>query len=234
MKIGLWNIDHPTTNSGSQTKEDRFLAIAQYLTVADCDIYIILEANSAMSLPGYFSEFSDESPFKPLHRYYGEPNKYHQVAIYSKTPIQLLEVTEPINGLLCQVTSPFGPLTLYGNVITIKDRWVKGSKMTYTARLSEQLEAIEKVPKNMTLIGGDFNFRLGVPRWLSPHQQMLSQSLKQGLMWPTQEREDTVQHVMHTNDLTARVSLDFSIRHSATGEKRLSDHPYMGIDLNSV
>lgn len=63
---------------------------------AGCDLYIITEANAAIALPGYSAAFSAESPFTAKRRFYGEPNRYHQVAIYSKAPIQSLEATIPV------------------------------------------------------------------------------------------------------------------------------------------
>ena len=37
MKIGLWNIDHPETQSGGNKKETRFNDITEYLIKAECD-----------------------------------------------------------------------------------------------------------------------------------------------------------------------------------------------------
>lgn len=234
MKIGLWNIAHPERGSGIQLEEKRYEDVAHYLTTAGCDLFIVTEANAAIALPGYSAAFSAKSPFISKSRFYGEPNSYHQVAIYSKAPIESLEVVEPVNGLLCRIMFPAFPLLVYGNVITIKDQWAEWSGRTYADRLGEQLAAIAGLPNERTLIGGDFNLRLGWPQRLYAHQRVLSQTLNQGLEWPTQQRDDTVQHVLHTNDLVTRIALDFSVRHSATGEKRLSDHPFMTIDLEGI
>jgi hypothetical protein len=57
MKIGLWNIDHPETQSGGKKKETRFNNVTEYLIKAECDAYIITEANAAIYLPGYFRYF---------------------------------------------------------------------------------------------------------------------------------------------------------------------------------
>ena len=113
MKIGLWNIDHPEAASGSRSKETRFRDVAKYLANADCNVFIVTEANAALELSGYTAEFSDESPFRRSSRSYEKPNRYHQVAIYSKTPMQRLEVAEPVNGLLCRIPEGTLPLTVY-------------------------------------------------------------------------------------------------------------------------
>jgi hypothetical protein len=231
LKIGLWNIDHPESGTGCQRKESRFQEVEQYLLKAGCDLYIITEANAAIALTGYYAAFSAESPFTTKRRFYGEPNRYHQVAIYSKLPIQSLVVAEPINGLLCRVLSPTLPLLVYGNVITIKDQWAKWSKNKYADRLGEQLTAIAAIPAKRTLIGGDFNLRIGWPQKHAAHQQMLRQVAQQGLKWPTQQRDDTVQHVLHTSDLATGIALESSVRYSETGARGLSDHPFVTVNV---
>ena len=128
MKIGLWNIDHPETASGHERKERRFEDVAAYLAQADCDAFIITEANAAIELAGYVCETSVESPFKSSRRYYGPPNIYHQVAIYSRDPIIRIQLIEPVNGLLMTVGKNDQSIVLYGNVITIKDQWSRSNR----------------------------------------------------------------------------------------------------------
>lgn len=229
MKIGLWNIDHPETDSGSKREQQRFDDVAAYLAQADCNCYIITEANSAMSLDGYSSELSIESPFKSSRRCYDRPNVYHQVAIYSKQPLSRTEVREPINSLQVAVRSPDQSLVLYGNVVTIKDQWSKTSDLTYSDRLCQQISAIEGLPRRQTIVAGDFNLRLGWPQKLSAHKRIKNEIADNGWAWPTEMRDDTVQHVLHTNDLHVSLDFDFSVKYSEGRSSGLSDHPFVEI-----
>jgi hypothetical protein len=232
MRIGLWNIDHPETGAGVSRKEKRFFEVTEYLIHAQCDAYIITEANAAIELPGYYREFSKESPFRTKRRFYGKPNSYHQVGIYSIRPIQQLEVTEPINSLLCKLLFQERTLLLYGNVITIKDQWSESSPKTYSDRLDEQVSIINTLPTKGMLIGGDFNLRLGWPQKQFAHRKMKEQAVLRGLLWPTETRDDTVQHVLHSKDLRANIALDFSVKYQDGNKSGLSDHPFVTIELS--
>lgn len=231
MKVGLWNIEHPELGPGVTRKERRFGEVVRYLEHADCDVLILTEANAALKLTGYSAEFSEVSPFRSSKRYYGTPNLYHQVGMYSRSPLRRLEVSEAVNGLLCEVPWGDRPLQVYGNVITIKDRWMKDSEKTYKDRLREQLAAIESLPPNRVLVGGDFNLSLGWRQSLSAHAQVKSLVDRLPLVWPTELRDDTVQHVLHSPDLKARIEIDFSVKHVKGGERRLSDHPFLAITI---
>ncbi len=227
MKIGLWNIDHPETESGNVQKQHRFEAISSYLARADCDAYIILEANAAMSLDGYSCELSRESPFKSARRHYGTPNVYHQVAIYSKFPTVRADVGEPINSLQVIADSTDHSIVLYGNVITIKDQWCKTSDLTYTDRLNQQIEAIGNLPRHQILVAGDFNLRLGWPQKLFAHRRIKDEIAVRGWAWPTEKRDDTVLHVLHSEDLRVSLDFDFSVKYNEDRSLGLSDHPFV-------
>ncbi len=233
MKVGLWNLDHPEMGSGIVRKENRFGDVVRYLEGADCDLLILTEANAALKLAGYSTEFSEVSPFRSSQRYYGEPNLYHQVGIYSRLPMRRLNVAEPINGLLCEVSWKGEPLLLYGNVITIKDQWKKDSGKTHKDRLREQLAAFESLAQSRFVAAGDFNLNLGWTRMLPAHRELKNLVERLGLIWPTEGHDDTVQHVVHSPDLACQVEIDFSVRHMKGGEKRLSDHPFLTITIDS-
>lgn len=231
MKIGLWNIDHPEAASGSRGKETRFRDVAKYLANADCEVFIITEANAALELPGYSAEFSEESPFRKTGRCYEKPNQYHQVGIYSKTPIQRLVVAEPVNGLLCRIPEGTLPLTIYGNVMTIKDARSATSVKKYSDRVEEQIAIIEKLPEDGTLVGGDFNL-LPNGYHSGAHRKVENRLEDNGWVWPTKSREDTVQHVLHSPELRCSTKVDFEVKHSQGRTDRLSDHPFMTINLS--
>lgn len=232
MKIGFWNIDHPETASGNRRKQQRFDDVAAYLAQADCDAYIITEANAAMCIQDYSCELSFVSPFKSSRRFYGSPNTYHQVAIYSKSPSARTEVVEPINGLRVTIGDNCHSLVLYGNVITIKDQWSKTSDLTYTDRLNQQIEAIRNLPRQRTLVAGDFNLRLGWPQKLSAHRRVKTELGGDGWSWPTEDREDTVQHVLHSQDLLVDLRYDFSVKYEKGRSVELSDHPFIEISAS--
>jgi hypothetical protein len=87
MKVGLWNLDHPEVGSGSVGKESRSGDVVRYLERTDCDVLILTEANSAIELAGYYTEFSEVSPFRSTRRFHDPPNSYHQVGIYRRRPL---------------------------------------------------------------------------------------------------------------------------------------------------
>lgn len=164
MKIGLWNIDHPEKDSGSKSKQRRFNKITKYLKSVNCDVYILTEANATISLEGYTSVFSTVSPYRSSERFYKSPNIYHQVAIYSKVPLVRSDVIEPINSLQVKIETEGRLLNLYGNVVTLKDRWSKASDLKFNDRLEQQTESIKSLPEQSTIVAGDFNLRLGWPQ----------------------------------------------------------------------
>jgi len=231
MRIGLWNLDHPEVGSGRTREESRFREVVRRLERSDCDLLITTEANAAISVPGYHAEFSDPSPFRSTRRFYGEPNRYHQVGIYGRIPMRRLSVAEPINGLLCEVSWKGEPLLVYGNVITIKDQWKRDSDKTHQDRLQEQLAAIESLAPSRFVAAGDFNLRLGWTRMLPAHREVADLVKRLGLAWPTEKRDDTVQHVVHSPDLEVDVELDSSVQHTKGGEQRLSDHPFLSVTI---
>lgn len=234
MIIGLWNIDHPETASGNDRKEQRFEGVVAYLAQANCDVFIITEANAAIGLSGYVCETSVESPFKSSGRYYGSPNIYHQVAIYSRDPITRIVVVEPVNGLRVTVGENDHSMILYGNVITIKDQWSRTSDLTYTDRLNQQIEAVRNLPRQRTLVAGDFNLRRGWPQKQFAHTRIKRDLSAEGWMWPTEDREDTVQHVLHSQDLRVDLELDFSVKYGEGKTTGLSDHPFFRISAHPL
>jgi len=234
MKIGLWNIDHAEYNRSATRRYQRYQDILTYLNQRNCDVFIITEANAAIQMEGYHASFSAESPFLKKDRCYKQPNSYHQVGIYSKFPLMHVKITEPVNGLLSETITNAPPLFIYGNVITIKDQWKKDSQKTYSERLGEQLKIFSRLVKSKCIIGGDFNLRLGWPQKRSAHQRVKEFVNHHGLVWPTEKRTDTVQHVIHSSDLTAKVFIDLSVQHTKGKNDKLSDHPFLLVDLQDV
>lgn len=235
MKLGLWNIDHPEVGTGSRAKERRQAEIREYLLAQDCDLYVITEANAALEINGTAAIFSEQSPYIKRNRDYRPPNRYHQVGMYApRHTLSPQSVDEPINGLsaIYLYPHPSCPISIYGCVITIKDRWCKESELTYRDRLHQQIEAFRKLPKQRSLIVGDFNLRKGWSASKGAYQQIQECAASLDLCWPTADRNDTVQRVLHTADVSTHVWLDESVRHDQGRSNRLSDHPFMGIELN--
>ena len=234
MKIAVWNIDHPEIDTRSHKRQQRYKSILNILKDAQCDIYVLSEANSALTLPGYKSLFSDESPYKNKSRSYTPPNRYHQVGIYSRLPISKVSVAESINGVLCKIHGSELITNLYGNVVTIKDRWKKDSSLTYMDRLNEQISAIQDLPKEKTLAAGDFNLRLGWPQKAKAHRIVEKVLESNGWVWPTKLQTDSVQHVLHTADLSIDVSINQDVKESTSAGLKLSDHPLLQITLDAL
>ena len=228
MKIGVWNIDHPEVGTRSRVKHDRLERILNFLKGAKCDIYVLSETNLALTLPEYQAQFSDESPFKRKSRSYEHPNDYRQVAVYSRHLISKTDIPEPINGVFCHVLGFELIENLYGSVVTIKDQWKKDSSLKYTDRLIEQINAIKALPNKRTIVAGDFNLRLGWPQKAKAHDTIAYELENQGWVWPTKQQTYTVQHVLHTPDVSVEFSIDQSVK-----ENKLSDHPFLLINVSN-
>lgn len=228
MNIGIWNVDHPEVGTTSGKNQQRHDGVVQYLNDRKCDLYVLSEANSAIAIDGCFSFHSAESPFLRKARSYQPPNRYHQVAIYSRQEMHQREISEPINGVLCQ-TKESGILeSVYGNVITIKDQWKKDSSLKYSDRLNQQIDMLADLRRRKTLIAGDFNLKKGWTQKAGAYKKMEQAAVRHGWVWPTMNQEQTVQHVLHSPDLEVTLEIDFSVKESG-----LCDHPFMAVKVSS-
>lgn len=232
MRFGLWNLDHPESNSGSRSKQLRFDKIREYVERKELDVFVATEANAAMEIPGMTACFSEESPFRRSGRCYEPPNRYHQVGIYSRQPILPHSIAEPINGALGSLRisrnrteeTPETPLFIYGNVITIKDQWKQDSNKTYRDRLDEQITALQRLAQQSFIVLGDFNLRLG---WKQKSYRRIEELVNShGFVWPTKLCEQTVQQVIHSTELVVEYDLDSAIK-----QDKLSDHPFLQLEV---
>ncbi|MEM8639573.1 MAG: endonuclease/exonuclease/phosphatase family protein [Cyanobacteria bacterium P01_G01_bin.54] len=231
MKLGLWNIDHPEVLQKASRRNRRFNEISAYLSRQDCDIFVLTEANAAIEIAGYNAYFSTESPYLKKSRCYNPPNQYHQVAIYSRLPCKQIKVAEPINGLLCKLMWRDEPLFIYGNVITIKDQWVKDSNKKYSDRLKEQLDEIERLAQYPCIVAGDFNLRRGWPQKKGAHKAVKQFVEQHNFVWPTENQTHTIQHILHAANLAATFTIDTTVQHNHGKQDGLSDHPYISVDF---
>jgi hypothetical protein len=231
MRLGLWNIDHPEYHCTAPRRNRRFDEISAYLGQQDCDVYILTETNAAIDLAGYGACFSAESPYRNRSRCYESPNRYHQVGIFDRLKMESVEIEEPVNGLLCKSIWHDKPLFVYGNVVTIKDQWSKDSDKKYSDRMQEQLDVLGRLSSRRCLIGGDFNLRLGWPQKKGAHDRVKAFVNHHGWVWPTETQTETVQHVIHSPDLVADVTIDSSVRHTKGKKDRLSDHPFVLVQV---
>ena len=232
MKIGVWNIDHPEIDTRSRAKQDRYERIMSFLEAAGCDIFLLTETNSALILPGYQAHFSDESPFKRQSRSYAHANRYHQVGIYSRFSLSNVDIAEPINGVLCRVHGSGIVSNLYGNAVTIKDQWKKDSPLKYTDRLDQQMSAIHALPSTKTVVAGDFNLRRGWPQKKKAHETMERALENTEWIWPTKTQTTTVQHVLHTPDVSIDIAIDESLKKTSSAGPALSDHPFLLVNVS--
>ncbi|THH37899.1 endonuclease/exonuclease/phosphatase family protein [Neolewinella litorea] len=215
MTLATWNIDHPVYGTR------RFRAVRDYLLALDCDVLILTEANAALELPGYTSVFSEVSPFVRHGRNYKTPNRYHQVAIYTRLAMHRVADVEDTNGVAAHLVEP--RLLIYGSVMTIKDRWADWSDKRYTDRAREQCDVIRRLQRPRFLAAGDFNFRGHGTYNRVGALQVGALVADCGLCWPTQTEGRTVQHVLHGSDV--RVSYE------VVEAGKLSDHPILSTRL---
>ena len=234
MNIGLWNIDHPEHNISNRSRYKRFSEISEYLRQQDCDFYIITEANAAIQLKGYLSHFSDESPFLKKDRCYAAPNRYHQVGIYSKWPLEQVEICEPINGVLCKSIWQKQPVVIYGNVITIKDQWKNDSNKTYKDRVNEQIREMGQLVNERFIVGGDFNLKRGWSQKKVAYNQIKEFVTHKSLLWPTEEQTTSVQHVIHSPLFITKFDIDSSVQHQKGKSNSLSDHPFILLEVEGI
>jgi len=227
MKIGLWNIDHPEHHADRTSRRyQRMRDILTFLKTRDCDLFILTETNAALQLPGYHAYLSAESPYRKASRDYRPPNRYHQVGIYSRFPLEQMTLPEPINGVLCKTLDGESSLWIYGNVITIKDRWQKDSTKTYRDRLEEQLDVFEALAsKPRCIIAGDFNLKVNWAQKRGAFRRLRDFVNQHGWIWPTETQTESVQHIIHSPHLMAKVALDMSVK------GRWSDHPFFIVDI---
>ncbi len=153
------------------------------------------------------------------------------MAIYSKFQIRRVPVIDPVNGLHCEVIGNDIIDSVYGNVVTIKDRWSSASTKTYNDRLDEQINAIKSLPNRRSLVAGDFNLRLGWPQKKPAYNRIKKELVNDGWVWPTMLFEQSVQHILHTPDLIAEVTLDHEVKYDS-GYLSLSDHPFVLVNLS--
>jgi hypothetical protein len=231
MKIGLWNIDHPENDIKRNNRHKRFLGVIDYLQEQNCELLILCESNSAIKLSGYTPYFSDESPFRNKNRCYGHPNRYYQVSIFSKIPTEQIDISEPINGLLCKIEHQKRHVFIYGNVITIKDQWKKDSDIKYKDRLQEQISQFNQLLGKDFIIGGDFNLKKGWAQKKAAFDQVNSFVTNNNLQWPTARQTTSVQHVIHSPSINTKIKIDCSVQHKNGKKNSLSDHPFFEITI---
>jgi len=61
--------------------------------------------------------------------------------------------------------------------------------------------------------------------------RLISNMKAAGSGWPTGSRDDTVQHVLHSGDLDAKLTFDFDLKYDETRKCGLSDHPFVEVAL---
>ena len=216
MTLALWNIDQPAAGTA------RFAAILTYLRELNSDHLVLTETNAALRLPGYAVRLSLPSPFTNRSRNSRPPNRYHQVGVYSRAPLQRAAGVADINGAYAAVASPI-PLHLYGSVFTIKDRWASWSSLRYSDRVEEQCAIIRQLSGPRFIACGDFNFRGQGSYHRAGREQLAAVVSELRLVWPTRDEVGTVQHLVHSPDV--------GVSRYELVPTELSDHPLVLFDL---
>lgn len=154
--------------------------------------------------------------------------------MYCRQPFAKFAIDEPVDGVLCRSDWKGTPGFVYGNVMTIKDQGPKTSDKTYSDRLAEQIKIFDRLMGKRFLIAGDFNLRLGWPQKKKSHEILKELVDQRGWIWPTENQTETVQHVVHSPDLTADVTFDHTLNHPRGKQCQLSDHPFVTIELREA
>lgn len=219
MTLTLWNLDHPAQST------PRFQSIQAHLTSLNSDLLVLTETNAALQLPGYTTIYCKESPFIRRGRNYQAPNRYYQVDIYAKEAITKLPEVADINGVLATVGTT-NPLRIYGNVLTIKDRWATWSAKRYADRVHEQCAIIRQLHGPRFLVAGDFNFRGPGSYNKIGAVGVRKLAAETSLHWPTSQELQTVQQVLHSGDL--------NVSYEVVDTGKLSDHPIVSCAMEVV
>lgn len=164
-------------------------------------------------------------PYLNTKRNYNYPNHYAQVIIYSKIESKPVIIKENTNSVAIDLNNG---IRVLANIITKKDQWDKSSSLVFSDRYEQQVKVMDSILNNSCIILGDFNFRLrkGRPSPKSTYSKFKKFIDSRLLIWATLEETNTVQHIVHSENLV----LDYEVRDS----EKLSDHPIIIIGTDKI
>ena len=154
MRVATWNLERPK-RKGYEKNQARL----EKLVEINADIWILTETNEAINLPGY-----EAAPSIPVDNYHGSGENFS--TIHSRWPIiRYIPTWDPYFSVCVEINSPFGPLLVYGTIITYANdrgpnndspRWQEHRK-SINHHCLDWAKLRKEYPNHLFILGGDFN-----------------------------------------------------------------------------
>lgn len=238
IRIATWNLERPNLNGW--TKNPRIIGRMQDI---NADLWILTETNASVS-PGidYFSTAT--LPVKNYHRL-GESF----TAIWTKwRMLRLIPTFDASLAICAEVESPFGPMIVYGTIITYANdpgpknkskQWEEHRKSIL--KHSDDWQRIRNdYPGHHLIVGGDFNQSRDGSGWYENKEalNLLTEALyKSELTCVTDidmrkagqlKKRASIDHICVSKGLTA----NFSVWEGTTEDNiKMSDHNGVLVEL---
>lgn len=215
MRIATWNQERPRKQGAIKN-----VLLLEKMREVDADIWVLTEANEALFLPDYYAVATPR-----LDGYHSPGEAF--TAVLSRWPILgEAPTSDPMLSLCVRVAAPFGPVDVYGTIITYAND--KGESGT-SKRWEEHRRSIQShqddwlklrhshSPQKPLIVAGDFNQSRDGSGWYEDKfsVDMLSEVLRQtGLQCVTEQdfrktqglSRASVDHICLSAELAGRVS----------------------------
>ncbi|TLM69225.1 MAG: endonuclease/exonuclease/phosphatase family protein [Deltaproteobacteria bacterium] len=161
FRIGTWNLDR----SGIRGC-DRLQPQIEKLLQFNADVWILTETHTSNALPGYTSLASSQDT--TFHKE-GESC----AAIWSRYPLKKIETVDPTSNVCAELESSFGPMLVYGTIITyhadgvsegLAQPWER-HRQAVLEQTAEWRALRQRYPDHLFCVAGDFNMNLDGRRW---------------------------------------------------------------------
>lgn len=155
MRIGTWNVEYGQVADKNARRLQRIRAM-------NCDVWVLTETSDALDLGSDYRAIStSERPARPGEQW---------TTIWSRLPIvERLPVTDASRTVAAMMTTPVGPLVVYGTVLPWQ--FDKGSDETAAGwsehhrviplQAAEWAHLVKAHPNAALCVAGDFNMNLG-------------------------------------------------------------------------
>lgn len=229
LRIGTWNVEYAAGAAKNVSRLDRLRSEA-------ADVWVLTETHDDLDLSA--THHAANTSQRPTGRAGGR-----WTTIWTRWPIaRRLDTADPLRTLAVEVTSPFGPLLVYGTVLpwgndpgpdpgSPASGWAEMDRVLpiQLAEWRRLREAHAGVP---LLVAGDLNMNLGGPHYYGTarcRRTLLGALSELRLACATTHeripsgllRHPPIDHVLVPDDWTTRV---FSAWDGTHGGARLSDH----------
>lgn len=236
LSLGTWNLDR----SGARNTS-RWQTQLQEITRKQCDLWVLTEAHRGQLVsPGMHSAFS--APGSGI---------YHAsecaVALWSRWPLQILEVADPRLSVCAMVRIPGcdREVIVYGTVIPYANDGVAAGEAKRWQRHEQAVDALmtdcarlrQEDPSRLVIIAGDFNMNMDGTHWYglnATKRRLLSVSESLGFICHTSQdiRKErnmpraSVDHIWTTSNAQPAVRPDYWMSDS-------SDHNGVSVKLKT-